>query len=118
MLVVDDEASVRMLVVDVLHDLGYRALEAGDGASALEILRGGGRIDLLVTDVGLPGGINGRQVADAARAGRPDLPVLFITGYAVGTLEGKELMGEGMHLMSKPFSLDALALRIKELIEG
>ena len=80
-LVVDDEASVRMLVTDVLGDLGYGALEAADGAAGLAFLRTDARIDLLVTDVGLPGGMNGRQVADAARDLRPGLKVLFITGY-------------------------------------
>ncbi len=117
-LVVDDEASVRTLVVDVLQDLEYWPLEAKDGASAMAILASGQRIDLLITDVGLPGGMNGRQVADAAREKRPDLPVLFITGYALGAMEGKELIGERMHVMSKPFGMDALAIRIKQLIEG
>ncbi len=81
-LVVDDEPTVRMLVTEVLEDLGYAALEAGDGAAGLRILQSDRRIDLLVTDVGLPGGMNGRQMADAARRDRPDLKVLFITGYA------------------------------------
>ena len=81
-LVVDDEPTVRMLVADVLEELGYRAIEAQDGASGLQVLQSGTRVDLLVTDVGLPGGMNGRQLADAARRERPDLKVLFITGYA------------------------------------
>ncbi len=81
-LVVDDEPTVRMLVTEVLEDLGYRAIEAADGSAGLKVLQSGVRIDLLVTDVGLPGGMNGRQVADAARVARPDLKVLFITGYA------------------------------------
>ena len=80
-LVIEDEASVRELVIEVLNDLGYRALEAADGPAGLQLLRAGERIDLLVTDVGLPG-MNGRQVAEAARALRPGLKVLFITGYA------------------------------------
>ncbi len=81
-LVVDDEPTVRMLITEVLQDLGYTAIEAADGASGLEVLQSDVRLDLLVTDVGLPGGMNGRQVADAARVTRPDLKVLFITGYA------------------------------------
>ena len=81
-LVVDDEPTVRMLVTQVPEDLGYRAIEAADGQAGLQVLQSDVRIDLLVTDVGLPGGLNGRQVADAAGVARPDLKVLFITGYA------------------------------------
>ena len=81
-LVVDDEPSVRMLVTDVLGDLGYVAIEAADSVAGLKVLESNTRIDLLVTDVGLPGGMNGRQMADAARVRRPDLKVLFVTGYA------------------------------------
>ena len=87
-LVVDDEPTVRMLVTELLVELGYTALEAGTGAEALEVLRAAPRIDLLVTDVGLPEGMNGRQVADAARVDRPDLPVLFITGFAENAVVG------------------------------
>ena len=87
-LVVDDEPTVRMLVSDVLGDLGYGALEAEDGASGLKILQSRARIDLLITDVGLPNGMNGRQVADAARVIRPGLKVLFITGYAENAVVG------------------------------
>ena len=81
-LVVDDEPLVRMLVTEVLEQLGYTAIQADDGASGLLVLQSAARIDLLITDVGLPGGINGRQIADAGRLLRPDLKVLFITGYA------------------------------------
>ncbi|MDP4027064.1 PAS domain-containing protein, partial [Methylobacterium sp. NEAU 140] len=81
-LVVDDEPTVRMLVTEVLEDLGYTAIEAGDSAAGLRVLHSDVRVDLLVTDVGLPGGMNGRQMADAGRARRPALKVLFITGYA------------------------------------
>jgi CheY-like chemotaxis protein len=81
-LIIDDEPTVRMLVSEVLSDLGYTAIEAEDGAGGLKAIGSGSRIDLLVTDVGMPGGLNGRQVADAARALRPDLKVLFKTGYA------------------------------------
>lgn len=81
-LVVDDEISVRSLVVEVLREMGFDTLEAGEGSAALAILRGKQGIDLLITDVGLPGGMNGRQVADAGRELRPGLKVLFITGYA------------------------------------
>ena len=117
-LVVDDEPTVRMLVAEVLEDLGYTALEAGDGAAGLTVLRSDARIDLLITDVGLPGGMNGRQMADAARAGRPDLKVLFITGYAENAVVGNGHLEPGMHVMTKPFAMDSLAARIEELVAG
>ena len=115
-LVVDDEPSVRMLVTDVLADLGYRALEASDSATGLKILQSGERIDLLVTDVGLPGGMNGRQMADAGRVTRPGLKVLFITGYAENAVLGNGYLVPGMQVLTKPFVLDALIARIRELV--
>jgi PAS domain S-box-containing protein len=115
-LIVDDEPTVRMLITEVLEDLGYRAIEAAEGAAALKLLQSDVRIDLLVTDVGLPGGINGRQVADAGRAVRPDLKVLFITGYAENAVVSHGHLAPGMQVMTKPFGLDELAGRIKELI--
>ena len=117
-LVVDDEPTVRMLVTEVLEDLGYIALEAADGAAGLKVLQSKVRIDLLVTDVGLPGGMNGRQVADAARTARPDLKVLFITGYAESAVLGRDHLEAGMHVLTKPFALEALASRMKDLIAG
>jgi len=114
-LVVDDEPTVRMLVTEVLEDLGYTAIEAADGMAGLQVLQSDVRIDLLVTDVGLPG-MNGRQVADAARVSRPDLRVLFITGYAENAVLSHGHLDPGMHVMTKPFAIDALASRIKELI--
>jgi len=115
-LVIDDEPTVRMLVTEVLQDLGYAAIEAADGPSGLEALRSDRRIDLLVTDVGLPGGMNGRQIADAARVARPGLTVLFITGYAENAVISHGDLDRGMHVMTKPFTMEALAKRIKELI--
>ncbi len=115
-LVVDDEPTIRMLVSEVLHDLGYQALEAADGPSGLEVLQSDARIDLLVSDVGLPGGMNGRQMADAARLARPELKVLFITGYADSSILGDGQLEANMHMMTKPFVLDELAVRIQELI--
>ena len=117
-LVIDDEAGVRMLVADVLSDLGYGALEAADGAGGLTILRSDVRVDLLVTDVGLPSGMNGRQVADAARVLRPDLKVLFITGYAENAVLSHGHLDPGMHILTKPFAIDALAERMRSLIEA
>ena len=115
-LVVDDEPTVRMLVTEVLEDLGYVAVEAGDGAAGLKVLQSNARIDLLVTDVGLPGGINGRQLADAARIDRPDLKILFITGYAENAVLSHGHLDPGMHVLTKPFALEALASRLKDLI--
>jgi signal transduction histidine kinase len=115
-LIVDDEPTVRMLVTDVLAESGYSAIEAPDGVSGLRILQSEVRIDLLITDVGLPNGLNGRQMADAARIARPDLKVLFITGYAENARIGNGQLEPGMHVLTKPFSLDVLGERIKELL--
>ncbi|HEY7576034.1 MAG TPA: ATP-binding protein, partial [Acetobacteraceae bacterium] len=117
-LVVDDEPTVRMLVTEVLEDHGYSAIEAADSVSALKVLRSDVRIDLLITDVGLPGSMNGRQMADAAREARPGLRVLFITGYAENAAIGKSPLQPGMHVLSKPFSMDKLAASIRVLIAG
>jgi CheY-like chemotaxis protein len=116
-LVIDDEPLLRMLVLDVLEDNGYRAIEAVDGAGGLKILQSDARIDLLVTDVGLPGGMNGRQVADAARKLRPDLKVLFITGYAENALIGHGHLEPGMEVLTKPFPVATLGQRIRDMIE-
>jgi PAS domain S-box-containing protein len=115
-LVIDDEPTVRMLVTEVLEDLGYIAIEAADGAAGLKVLNSDARIDLLVTDVGLPGGMNGRQVADAARAARPWLKVLFITGFAENAVLNHGHLDRDMHVLTKPFTMEALASRIKDLI--
>ncbi len=116
-LVVDDEAPVRMLVTETLEELGYAALQAPDGVAGLRILQTPARVDLLVTDVGLPG-LNGRKLADAARAIRPDLQVLFITGYAHDAALGNVLaLGPGIEIITKPFALDSLAKKIRKMIE-
>jgi PAS domain S-box-containing protein len=115
-LVVDDEPVVRMLVTETLEDFGYKAIEAADGAAGLKVLQSNARIDLLITDVGLPGGINGRQVADAGQAARPNLKVLFITGFAENALLNHGRLAPGMHVLTKPFSIDTLSRRIKELV--
>ena len=116
-LVVDDEATIRMLVTDTLEELGYGAIEAIDGATAMSVLQSDRRIDLLVTDVGLPGGMNGRQIADAARLLRPGLKVLFITGYAENAAAiGSGHLETGMQVLTKPFAMEDLALRIKDII--
>ena len=117
-LVVDDEPSVRMLVLEVLEQQGYATAEAVDGASGLKLMKTDMRIDLLVSDVGMPGGMNGRQMADAARVTRPDLKVLFITGYAEKAAVGDGNLGHGMYVLTKPFAMDALAERVRAIIDG
>ena len=114
-LVVDDEPTVRLLVTDVLSDLGYAVIEAHDSVAGLKMLRSDIRIDMLVTDVGLPGGMNGRQLADAGREGRPDLKVLFITGYAESAILDGHL-DAGMQVLTKPFAVDTLTARIREAL--
>ncbi|MCQ8278762.1 response regulator [Acetobacteraceae bacterium KSS8] len=114
-LVVDDEPAIRMLVRDVLFERGYRVLDAEDGIGGLNILRSRETIDLLVTDVGLPNGMNGRQMADAARSLRPGLRVLFITGYAEASVLGDEALEEGMELLTKPFTIGRLMDRVSSL---
>jgi CheY-like chemotaxis protein len=116
-LVIDDEDVVRLLVAEVLKDAGYRVLEAVDGPSGMKIVQSGARIDLMITDVGLPGGLNGRQVADAARATRPDLKVLFITGYAENAVIGNGHLDPGMHLITKPFSMSAMGARVRDILD-
>ncbi|HSH77031.1 MAG TPA: PAS domain S-box protein [Herpetosiphonaceae bacterium] len=115
-LVVEDETAVRDLVVDVLQELGYRAIEASDGPSGLKLLQSDVRVDLLVTDVGLPG-LNGRQLADAARHHRPDLKVLFMTGYAENATLANGFLDPGMQMITKPFAIEALATRIRDIIQ-
>ncbi len=115
-LVVDDEPTVRMLVKEVLEDLGYTAIEAADSATGLKVLQSDARIDLLVTDVGLPGGMNGRQMAEAGKTSRAGLKVLFITGYAENAALSHGHLGPGMHVMTKPFAVEALAERISALL--
>lgn len=116
-LIVDDEPSIRMLVADALEDIGFNVLEAHDGPTGLGILQTDAKIDLLVTDVGLPGGMNGRQLADAARTTRPALNVLFITGYAENAIIGNGQLAPGMQVLTKPFVVEALATRILDMIK-
>jgi PAS domain S-box-containing protein len=117
-LVVDDEPSIRMLIGEILEEGGYTGIEVADGPTAVKILQSNARIDLLITDVGLPGGMNGRQVADTARTFRPKLKVLFITGYAENAVFGHGYLDAGMHLLTKPFPMDTLSRRIREILEG
>ena len=117
-LVVDDEADVRTLITEFLTETGYVALAAEDAPSALQILRSSAELDLLITDVGLPGGMNGRQVADAAREIWPGLKMLFITGYAETAVLGHGDLQPGMHVLIKPFAMEALAEKIRAILAG
>jgi signal transduction histidine kinase/CheY-like chemotaxis protein len=117
-LVVDDEPSVRMLIADVLEELGFNVIEAPDGPTGLRELQSKARVDMLITDVGLPGGMNGRQLADAARTTRPALPVLFITGYAENAIIGNDQLAPGMAVLTKPFVVEALANRVLDMVRA
>lgn len=116
-LVVDDEASIRHLIDEVLDEIGYTVIGAADGASGIKVLQSGAKIELLITDVGLPNGMNGRQVADAARTLRPGLKVLFITGYAENAAVGNGHLEPGMELLTKPFTMQALALKVADMMK-
>jgi hypothetical protein len=116
-LVIEDEPVVRGVIMEMLVDHGYQALEAVDGPAGLKILCSDERVDLLVTDVGLPG-MNGRQVADQAREIRPELKILFITGYADSVAISDGFLQSGMELVTKPFDLDHLAGRVREMISS
>ena len=114
-LLVEDDESVRLLVREVLAELHYHTLEAGSADEALPILHSDQKIDLLVSDVGLPG-MNGRQLAELARNQRPDLPVLFVTGYAENAAMRAGFLGTNMSMITKPFSIETLAAKIDEMI--
>jgi PAS domain S-box-containing protein len=116
-LVVDDEPLVRMLVVDAVEDLGFSTIEAGDGPQALKVLRSDAFVDLLITDVGLPNGMNGRQVADAARELRANLKVLFVTGYAENAVLSHGHLDPGMQVVTKPFDMTVLSNRIQGMFD-
>ena len=114
-MVVEDDPAVRLIVTEVLEELGYGAIEAVDANRAIPILQSDERIDLLVTDVGLPG-LNGRQLAEIARQTRPDLKVLFITGYAQNAAVRAGFLDDGMDMMTKPFAVEALATKISAIL--
>jgi PAS domain S-box-containing protein len=116
-LVVDDEPSIRMLLTDALEEIGFSVIEAHDGPTGLRTLQSNATIDLLITDVGLPGGMNGRQLVDAARLTRPDLKVLFITGYAENAIIGNGQLAPGMQVLTKPFVVETLASRALDMIK-
>lgn len=107
-----------MLVMEVQEESGYAAIEDGDGPSAMKVLGSNALIDLLITDVGLPGRMAGRLVADAARAVRPGLKAMFITGSAENAVVGNERIGPDMSVVTTPSDVAALEARIEELFAG
>lgn len=117
-LVIDDEPHLRMLMSEVLREQGYTVLEAPDGPTGLRLLQTQPTLDLLITDVGLPGGMNGRQVADAARVLKPELKVLFVTGYAESAAVGNGQLEDGMAVIIKPFTMAHLTRHAKEMVES
>ena len=114
-LIVEDDPAVRVLVSQVLSELGYAFVEAGDADNALPIIESSQRIDLMISDVGLPG-MNGRQLAEIGRQIRPDLKVLFITGYAEHAAVRGGFLDPGMQLITKPFTFDLLTAKVREMI--
>ena len=117
-LVVEDDENVRTATSDMLRELGYRVVVAADGPSALRLVAERPEIRLLFTDVGLPGGMNGRELADAVRANRPDLPVLFTTGYARNAIVHHGRLDAGINLLSKPFTYAELADKLSNMLTG
>jgi len=115
-LIVDDEPTVRLVASEILRQRGYATLEADDAAKALTVLQSSQRVDLMITDVGLPGGLNGRQLADAGRGLRPLLKVLFITGFAENAVISHGHLDPGFHILTKPFELEELARRAAEIL--
>lgn len=117
-LVIDDEVALLAIISDVLEESGYDVVTVPDGPAGLDILLSERRIDLLITDIRLPKGMNGREVAEAARRVRPRLKVLFMTGYAGSALDGAAPLDRATELMTKPFDLVHLADRVRRLIES
>ncbi len=117
-LAVEDDADVRAQTTGALRELGYQVLEAGNGKAALELLAAHPHVDLLFTDVGLPGGMNGRQLADAARGSLPKLKVLFTTGYARNAIMHEGRLDPGVHLITKPFTFAALSQKLRDMLDA
>lgn len=113
-LLVDDTDSVRMMVREMLVEAGYQVVEAINAQQALLELHSDRDLDLLLSDVGLPG-MNGRELADAARVLRPHLPVLFVTGYTESAAVRNEFLGQGMSLLPKPFSVNELLRGVRQM---
>lgn len=118
LLLVDDEPTIRMMLADVLGEAGYQTLVASDGRSATKIIESGAQFDLLITDVGLPGGMNGRHIADFARVTQPKLKVLFITGYVENAAVHDGQLEPGMELLTKPFDTNVLVKRVRTMLQS
>jgi len=116
-LIVEDMATVRLFVTEVLEDAGYRCTQAADIESALERLQNDPSIDLLLTDVGLPR-MSGRELADVARGWHEGLPILFMTGYAETALNRQVFLGTGMDMLVKPFQISELLDKVRRTIDG
>ncbi|RYG35022.1 MAG: PAS domain S-box protein, partial [Burkholderiales bacterium] len=114
-LVIEDDPSVRMLITEVLHELGYAAIEVGDSRGALPILSSDARLDLIISDVGLPG-MDGKKLAEIARQYRPDVRILFVTGYAEHAKVRGDFLGKDMDMITKPFTLDTLGFKVREML--
>jgi CheY-like chemotaxis protein len=115
-LVVEDDEEVRRSSVETLREMGYQVMEAGDAMEGVRLIVDRGGIDLLFTDVGLPGGVSGRALADAARSARPGMRVLFTTGYALNSIQNEGMLDHGVHFIAKPFNLTALAAKVREVL--
>jgi CheY-like chemotaxis protein len=116
--VVEDEEDMRAYTKETLRELGYRVLEAGTGQAALRILHDHPEIQLLFTDIGLPGGMNGRQLADQARSSRGDLKILFTTGYARNAIVHHGRLDPGVKLLTKPFTYAALSSKVRDILDS
>ncbi len=117
-LVVEDDDAVRAYTTEALRDLGYRVAEASRGKAALEVLNGAPHLDLLLTDVVMPGALNGRELADLAVRRRPGLRVLFMTGYSRDAIIRHGRLDPGVHVLGKPFSVEELAEKVRERLDA
>ena len=114
-LLVEEDPSVRLLIGEVLRELGYKIAEAAEPSEAIRLLETGRPFDLMITDVGLPG-MNGRQLAEVARAHLPFLPILFVTGYAENAAMRAGFLGTNMAMITKPFQIEILSAKIREML--
>jgi CheY-like chemotaxis protein len=117
-LVVDDEDTVRTLIADALSDAGYRVFEAVDGPSALALLEADTHLDLMISDIGLPGGLNGRELAAAVRAQRPTTKILLVTGYSEAATLAQAEKEDRLKVLVKPFSIEALKGQVGTLMDA
>jgi CheY-like chemotaxis protein len=117
-LIVEDDDALRSFAVETFNDLGYHVLEAANGQAALEVLDRRDNIVLLFTDVVMPGGLNGRQLADEARRRRPGLKVLFTTGYSRNAIVHHGRLDPGVQMISKPFSFNELGAKVRAILDG